>query len=96
LKYPHIQYLPIKKQDEGWAKSDKEKIETFAIYFSKIFKPISREITTKEGNKLLSEAIIAAIQGISTKSFTITELSAVIKKFSKKVLIYDLIRNLVL
>jgi len=44
LKRPQIQYPPIRKQDGSWARSEKEKAETFATHLSKIFKPKPREI----------------------------------------------------
>jgi len=41
LKRPQTHH-PIKKQHGNWARSKKEKTETFAEHFSKVFKPNPR------------------------------------------------------
>jgi len=73
----------VRKQDGSWARSEKEKTETFVEHLSKVFKPNPGEIH-KEGNRLLSDDIILATQDIPTNTFTVNEVKAVIKHLNSK------------
>ena len=55
FKCPQQQFLPIKKQDGNWARSDQEKAETFASHLTKVFTPNPRVISQEEEIALLAE-----------------------------------------
>jgi len=70
LKRSQTYHPPIRNgssQDGSWARSEKEKAETFTNHLFKIFKPNPREIIEEEENKLLSRflshRILRALQG---------------------------------
>jgi len=97
LTRPQTHHPPIRKQDRNWVRSEKEKAETFAVHFSKVFKPNPREITLEEEDRLLSDDITPDILDTSTRPFIINEVKAVIKYLNpKKALSYDLIINQIL
>lgn len=49
LKQPMQRSPTIQKTDNDWARSNKEKSQEFAEYFSNVFQPFPPEITTEEG-----------------------------------------------
>jgi len=97
-----LRYLPLHRHNIRLSGSkreteSKEKTETFATHLSKAFKPNSRKIILEEENRLFSDAIIAAILDISTKSFTVKKVKAIIKNLDlKKASRYELITNQIL
>jgi len=80
----------------SWARSEKEKAETFAENLSKVFKPNSREITLEKENRLLFDDTTPATQDTSIRPFIVNEVKAVIKHLNpKKALDYNLNQNIV-
>jgi len=78
----------------GLGQKQQKKAKTFAIYFSKIFKPKLRKITLKKESKLLSDVVTAVMLDTATKFFAVKEMQVVIKNMnSKKTTDYDFIIN---
>lgn len=87
---------PIRKENGNWARSDQEKVETFAEHLAKVFQPFPAEDLQTE------EKIIKALEApfqldFPIKLFKIKEVSTIIKKINcKKAPGYDLITGKIL
>jgi len=91
------QFLPVRKQDERWVRSDNEKPKEFAAHFSKVFEPHPHEITIDEEKKLLTDTNIPVKMVALAKPFTINEVRTAIRILNqKKASDYNLITNQIL
>lgn len=98
IKKTNLPIPPIRKTDNSWARSDKEKADTFAEHLSNVFKPHESTITQTEENEI-SEFLVSAHQlSLPIKSFHFTDIENTVHKHIniKKAPGYDLINGRVL
>lgn len=50
LKHPQLQIPPIRKQDNTWARTDQQKVTTFADHLTKVFQPNPSQSPTTEAD----------------------------------------------
>lgn len=91
LKRPKTQAAPIRKDNNEWARSDKEKADVFANQLERTFQPLQRQTSeenVKSHTNITSEVI---------KQVSLNELKQEFKNLStKKAPGYDLITGQVL
>lgn len=80
LKQPQQHVPPLRNNTSGWARSDKEKAELFALHLENTFKPYPSE-TTDNHNKAILDFLDAPLQlDVQIEKFTIKEAKSIINK----------------
>lgn len=93
IKHQQQPIPPIKKQDGSWARSEKEKAETFASHLKSVFQPLPSQLTLHEEQEI-KNALLAPYQMTPLPNlFTVNEIRQMIKNSlnPKKSPGYDLI-----
>ena len=79
LKHPKNYIPPIRKINANWARTDKEKAETFAEHLQKVFETPQPYISEAEENKLINEENSTNQQSQYIASIKINEVRDIIK-----------------
>lgn len=88
---------PIRKHDNTWARSDKEKCETFANHLTKVFQPFDIESVANEEEEIQDFLDSPEQLSLLMKNISINEIKETIKQLhSKKSPGHDLITGKIL